>query len=84
MRFSAHSIDDIAHINLGFYSMVNGFLALTMLSPHSANSVTFQGNGTPALSITHASLDMLADSHTPFAPVSAWVSEPFTPKALCV
>lgn len=64
--------------------MINGFLALTVLSPHSANSVTFQGNGTPALSITHASLDMLANSHTPFAPVSALISEPFTPKVLCV
>ncbi|KAF9653546.1 hypothetical protein BDM02DRAFT_3107458 [Thelephora ganbajun] len=64
--------------------MVNGFLALTMLSPLNANSGTFQGTGTPALSITHASLDMLADSHTPFAPISAWISEPYTPKVLCV
>lgn len=64
--------------------MVNGFLALTVLSPHNADSATFQGNGTPALSITHASLDMLADSHTPFAPVSAWISEPYTPKVLYV
>jgi len=64
--------------------MVNGFLALTMLSPPNANSGNLQGNGTPALSITRASLDMLADSHTPFAPVSAWISEPFTSKVLCV
>ena len=64
--------------------MVNGFFALTMLSPTGANSGSYQGNGTPALSITRASLDMLADSHTPFAPVSAWISEPYTPKVLCV
>lgn len=64
--------------------MLNGFLALTVLSPRSANSLAYQGNGTPALSITRASLDMLADSHTPFAPVSAWIPEPFTPKALCI
>jgi acyl-coenzyme A synthetase/AMP-(fatty) acid ligase/aryl carrier-like protein len=64
--------------------MINGFLALTVLTPHSADSGTFPGNGTPALSITRASLDMLADSHTPFAPVSAWISEPYTPKVLCV
>ena len=63
--------------------MIDGFLALTVLSPHSANSVTFQGNGTTALSITHASLDMLADSRTPFAPVSAWMSGAFTPEVLC-
>jgi len=36
--------------------MINGFLALTMLSPRGANSGTFRGNGTPALSITRASL----------------------------
>lgn len=59
--------------------MINGFLALTVLSPQSANSA-IKGNGTPDLSITHASLDMLADSHTPFAPVSAY---PFTPKVAC-
>jgi len=63
--------------------MINGFLALTMLSPHSANSETSRGNGTPSLSITRASLDMLANSHTPFAPVSAWTSESYTPKVLC-
>jgi aryl carrier-like protein len=62
--------------------MVNGFLALTMLSPNSATSGSYQGHGTPALSITRASLDMLADAHTPFAPVSAWISEPYTPKVL--
>jgi aryl carrier-like protein len=64
--------------------MVNGFLALTMLSPKGSNSGNFQGNGTPSLSITRASLDMLANTHTPFAPVSAWTSEPHTPKVLCV
>jgi hypothetical protein len=46
--------------------------------------MNFQGNGTPVLSITHALLDMLADQRTPFAPVSAWISEPFTPKVFCV
>jgi acyl-coenzyme A synthetase/AMP-(fatty) acid ligase len=64
--------------------MVNGFLALTMLSPNSPTSGSYHGNGTPALSITRASLDMLADTHTPFAPVSAWMSEPYTPKVLCM
>ena len=64
--------------------MIDGFLALTMLSPRGANSGILRGSGTPALSITRACLDMLADSHTPFAPVSAWISEPYTPKVLCV
>jgi aryl carrier-like protein len=77
------SADIITILTSIFYSMINGFLALTMLSPHNTNSGTFQGNGTPTLSITRASLDMLADSHTPFAPVSAWISEPYTAKVLC-
>ena len=64
--------------------MINGFIALTMLSPNNTNSGLHQGNDTPALSITRASLEMLADTHTPFAPVSAWTSEPYTPKVLCV
>lgn len=63
--------------------MVNGFLALTVLSPNDPTSGSYQGNGTPALSITRASLDMLANTHTPLAPVSAWTPEPYTPNVIC-
>jgi len=63
--------------------MVNGFLALTMLTPNGATPGSYPGNGTPALSITRASLDMLANTYTPLAPVSAWTPEQYSSKVLC-